>query len=265
MELPSETLHIQTPENVAFGYEVAGIGSRFLAAMIDTAISTFLQMVIAFSLLLLGRYFLPAGLETNNDALIWWIVGAALLLLFAIQWGYYILFEVYWNGQSPGKRWVGLRVIQNDGTPITVGGAAIRNLIRLVDMLPAFYGIGLVTMFIDRQSRRLGDLAAGTLVVLDKGRLKLESLGVSQAAPFTTQPPETEASLPVHLLSPADLRMAEEFLHRRSDLANRQELGLRIARSLAEHMRLSDNLPYPLISEQLIENVVRTARSRIKQ
>ncbi|MEK7327557.1 MAG: RDD family protein, partial [Chloroflexota bacterium] len=97
-----------------------------------------------------------------------WLVAIFGLISFAFFWGYYILFEMLWNGQSPGKRWVGLRVIRTDGTPITLTESIIRNLVRLVDFLPAYYGVGVVTMFINEQSRRLGDLAAGTLVVHDR-------------------------------------------------------------------------------------------------
>ncbi len=103
-----------------------------------------------------------------------WIVAILGLISFILLWGYYIFFEILWNGQSPGKRWVGLRVIRIDGTPITLSESIIRNLVRIIDFLPTAYGVGVVTMFINTNSRRVGDLAAGTIVVHDREAKGLE-------------------------------------------------------------------------------------------
>src|SRR5215510_11634669 len=109
------------------------------------------------------------------------------LASFVLFWGYYIFFEMLWNGQTPGKRWVGLRVIRTDGTPITLSESFIRNLTRLVDFLPAAYGIGIISMFLDKQSRRLGDLAAGTLVVHDRAPISIQSLSVKRTVNLSPQ------------------------------------------------------------------------------
>src|SRR5262249_22782148 len=174
---------IDTPENVVFGYRVAGIGSRFLAAIIDSALIVVLEIVVNLALLLVVLNLFRESLNSNDNAAIAWLLGLFGLIAFAILWGYYIFFELLWNGQSPGKRRMGLRVLRMDGTPITLSESIIRNLVRLVDFLPAYYGVGVVVMFIDGQSRRLGDLAAGTVVVHDRAAVTLESLAAASARP----------------------------------------------------------------------------------
>src|SRR5689334_6316118 len=145
---------IDTPENIEFAYDIAGIGSRFLAAIIDTLLIAVAQAII---FLVIGLLISTLGIRTNFAGGV--LLALGTLLSFAMLWGYYIAFELLWNGQSPGKRAIGLRVVREGGRPITFVGSAIRNLIRIVDFLPAFYGIGVVVMFIDRRARRLGDLA----------------------------------------------------------------------------------------------------------
>ncbi|NJP04505.1 MAG: RDD family protein [Chloroflexaceae bacterium] len=170
---------IDTPENIEFRYDIAGIGSRFLAALVDTILLGLLQISVLFLM-----FFLISRTNVgNDDGLTSIILAVGFLLLFFFQWGYFLLFEMIWNGQSPGKRMVRLRVVREGGRPITFGASAVRNLIRIVDFLPAFYGLGVVVMFIDRRVRRLGDLAGGTLVVKERHALSLESL-TSRAVPL---------------------------------------------------------------------------------
>jgi uncharacterized RDD family membrane protein YckC len=243
MRDPEETLDIQTPENVAFGYQVAGIGSRFLATLADTLIIGLLQVVVVVSFLLvlntLDRTFM-------DDELSPWVIAILGLLLFVFYWGYYIFFEMLWNGQSPGKRWTGLRVIRLDGTPITLSESLIRNLARIVDMLPAAYGIGIVTMFIDRQSRRLGDLAAGTLVVHDRAPITIQSLSVKRAVNLGTQGLNRVSleGFPIERLTNDDLSLIEDFLLRRDQMTHRDQLAVQILNTL--HSRLG--LPPPTMS-----------------
>src|SRR6185295_5543407 len=175
---------IDTPENIEFAYDIAGIGSRFLAAIIDS-------FVIGAALLIVG---IIIGVITARGGFVGSAVGSLIaaisaLLSFVILWGYYIVFDLVWNGQSLGKRAIGLRVVREGGQPITFVSSAIRNLIRIVDFLPAFYGIGVIVMFVDRRARRLGDLAAGTLVVKERRGVTLESLTVPAIA-LATRPGE---------------------------------------------------------------------------
>src|SRR5258706_12013278 len=182
MNPSDDTLRIDTPENVIFGYRVAGIGSRFLAALVDSLLIVVLEVVVNAAALLVGRFVFKFSFAGDDTAGLAWLLGLFGLLSFAFLWAYYIFFEMLWNGQPPGKRWVGLRVLRLDGTPITLSESIIRNLVRLVDFLPAYYGVGVVAMFISSQSRRLGDLAAGTVVVHDRAAVTLESLAAAPAA-----------------------------------------------------------------------------------
>ena len=249
-----DRLEIETPESVAFAYKVAGIGSRFLAAAIDTALIALLQVFVNLTCLLV---YLAAG-EGASDAapeLIYWTVGIALFLAFAVAWGYYIFFELIWNGQSPGKRVVGLRVIRGDGMPISFAESAIRNLVRAVDFLPISYAVGIVAMFADAKSRRLGDLAAGTLVVWDQPARPLAPLiAPPTLAEMRPRPPR---NLPVERLTAGEVEIAEDFLRRRSSLANRAELARHLATNLAKRLELP---PESITdAEALLEEIVGAA------
>jgi len=251
MTLPEETLDIHTPENVAFGYQVAGIGSRFLATLMDTLIITLLQVAVFVSFLLilsaLDRTLLSEELSP-------WFIALLGLFLFVFYWGYYIFFEMLWNGQSPGKRWAGIRVIRADGTPITLSESLIRNLARLVDLLPAAYGIGIIAMFIDKRSRRLGDLAAGTLVVHDRAPISIQSLSVKRSVNLKMQG-MTKVSLegfPIERLTYDDLSLIEDFLTRRDQLTHRERLAIQILTTL--HSRLG--LPPPSMSRLEAEDTL---------
>jgi uncharacterized RDD family membrane protein YckC len=142
-----------TSEKVPFTYRVAGMGSRFLAWLADAAL-----------IVILGTAGVCAGtvLETGRQGL-----GMALILLwfFALSWGYFLVFEWLWYGQTPGKRLLGIRVIQWQGTSVSFYQSAVRNILRAVDSLPFLYPLGFCVAACNRENRRLGDLAAGTLVV----------------------------------------------------------------------------------------------------
>ena len=249
MGLPEETLDIQTPENVAFGYQVAGIGSRFLATLVDTLLILLLQIVVIMVLLLV-----LSGFDLLGQTMAAWVFAVLGIVGFMFFWGYYIFFEMLWNGQTPGKRWVGLRVIRADGTPITLSESFIRNLTRLIDFLPAAYGIGIISMFLDKQSRRLGDLAAGTLVVHDRAPISIQSLASRRTANLSIQghkliPLE---GFPLERLTNDDLALIEDFLLRREQLTHREALANQILNTL--HTRLG--LPLPAISRVEAEDML---------
>lgn len=142
---------VYTPEGVALRLPAAGPVPRAVAWSIDFA--------IRFSVYFLGAVTL--GLLGNTG------MGLQLLLVFTLLWGYPVLFEVLWSGQTPGKRALGLRVIAADGAPVGWMASFARTLLRTVDFLPFFYGIGLVACYADPWNRRLGDLVARTLVIHD--------------------------------------------------------------------------------------------------
>jgi len=142
-------LQLETPEGIDLLLRPAGPVSRARAWLIDSFCSMVLIMLL--SLLLSGFDVLGKGLLT--------------ILFFVINWGYPILFEVLWQGRTLGKKVVGLCVVHDDGTPIGWPASIIRNLLRTADMLPFGYGVGLASCLLQKQFKRLGDLAAGTLVV----------------------------------------------------------------------------------------------------
>jgi uncharacterized membrane protein SpoIIM required for sporulation/uncharacterized RDD family membrane protein YckC len=150
-------LEIETPEHVVLDYEIAGLGSRALAALIDTAVLA----VVLLAMLLLGAW-VQARLPDVP------VFAAAVMLYFVTLWGYFTLFEGFREGQTPGKKWLGIRVIGETGHGITFRQSAIRNLLRLADFLPPPYLLGALFVAIHPKGRRLGDLVAGTVVVRDR-------------------------------------------------------------------------------------------------
>ncbi len=237
----TEQLHeeytIDTPENVSFGYAVAGIGSRFIAALVDSILLGLLLLVLNIALLMGLAAISPDGnpmtAEQSDDWLAGLLIALYALLNFAIFWGYYLLFEWLWQGQTPGKRVVRLRVVSIDGSPVSFVPVAVRNLVRVVDFMPIGYGVGVVTMFCNRQSRRLGDFSAGTLVVKEQGAVTLDTLLAkpstpAQAIPLpataTLDPGPTPDTPPLHQpqadwsgirrLSAADYELVQETLAR---------------------------------------------------
>lgn len=260
MTFQDETLQIDTPENVVFGYQIAGIGSRFLACLVDTLLISALLLFVNFALAALLRL---SDLATGSDSATTWLVALFGLLSFAIFWGYYIFFETLWNGQTPGKRRNGLRVIRRNGTPVTAGEVVIRNLVRIIDLLPAFYGVGIVAMFIDGQSRRLGDLAAGTLVVRDRDAVTLSSLYTAPVAPGAQTGDEpSDGRLPVERLSAQEIEMVEDYFRRRHELANRDAIAWQMARSLCNRMGIASDTIKSYQAERFLSDVQQAHRRR---
>lgn len=235
-----QQLQIETPENVVFGYEVAGIGSRFMATMIDSLI-----LMLLFVLGAVAGGFLTSSAESLISGSAGWIAAIFTIITFLIFFGYYVIFETVWNGQTPGRRMFGLRVVDLEGVPIGLAAAAIRNLVRLIDFLPLFYGLGVVVMFINSQSRRLGDLAAGTLVVHDR-QVTLSSLTDDSFRPRPDIPSDVADRLPVGRLSAESVLLARDFLARRGELVTERGLIRPILQRLYDEMGLTleDQIPY---------------------
>lgn len=175
-----EQLTISTPEQVAFQYEMAGIGSRFVAALLDHLILFVILLLLSIAAITVNISAIFAGAE--GEAVSYLVLAVLTIILFLIIFGYFIVFETVWNGQTPGKRAGRLRVIRHDGQPIRAGEAIIRNLVRLIDFMPGFYGVGFVAMFVDKDARRLGDFAAGTIVVREGEQTRLRDVQVTRPA-----------------------------------------------------------------------------------
>lgn len=157
---------IETPENVQLERRLAGIGSRFIAGLVDNLILAGFYLVMAFVLwvVLAGATTVPGEIVDTIGA---WVLALLLAVAFTVYWGYFVFFELHMQGQTPGKKSAKIRVVRQTGGPITFTDVAIRNLLRVVDGL-AFYGVAGVVMFISRRAQRLGDLASGTVVISEQ-------------------------------------------------------------------------------------------------
>jgi uncharacterized RDD family membrane protein YckC len=269
-DLSSDQLSIDTPELVAIELPLAGIGSRFIALLVDYLIWG-AGMVVVFILALL---LLPA-LRTFNRISAQWAEAIVIFIFFLLNWGYFTLFEAFWNGRTPGKRVAKIRVIQRSGRSIGLVESMARNLVRYVDQLPFFYAVGVITMFVTRQHQRLGDLAAGTLVVRDR-EPETPLWGDTGSRTFTAQlfnghvpipEPHTAVTLPalgISRLSSADLEVLEGFFSRRLDmsLATRQALAQRIAAAIQAKSGLET--PAGASVETFLEATARQLRDQAR-
>jgi uncharacterized RDD family membrane protein YckC len=215
-QLKMEQLRIDTPEQIALELPLAGIGSRFLALAIDTLIQSAFYLVIG--LFLIFTYAVGSSILTFLPRL----VGPAIAIFigFAVYWGYFAFFETIWKGQTPGKRYAGIRVIKDSGRPINAFEAIGRNLMRAVDILPGVYGVGVVCMMLNRQSRRLGDFVAGTVVVHEKDAEDVRPSWSTSNSLLTPRASHHDtAPIPgLARITPEELVLIETYLHRRWDL-----------------------------------------------
>ena len=267
-QLSPDQISIDTPELVSIELPLAGIGSRFIALLVDYLIwGAGLVVVVVLAFLLL-----PA-LRTFNRISAQWAEAIVIFTLFLFNWGYFTLFEAFWNGRTPGKRVAKIRVIQRSGRSIGLVESMARNLVRYVDQLPFFYAVGVITMFVTRQHQRLGDLAAGTLVVRDR-ESETPLWGDTGSRTFTAQLfrasvpiPEphtavTLSALGISKLSSADLEVLEGFFSRRLDmsLATRQALAVRIAAAIQAKSGLET--PPGVSVETFLEATARQLRDQ---
>lgn len=215
-----DRIEVTTPEGVKVSVSVAGVGARFLARMLDTLI----QLGAIIALVIVARVVGDNG-----------FAAAVLIVAFsAVLFGYDLIFEALMHGKTPGKSAAGIRVVDCDGGPVSFWRSAVRNVVRLVDFLPFAYGAGLVTMVATQHTQRLGDLAAGTLVVHDRatGEVELRARS-SHATP--TVPLAAVSHWDVTLVTAHDLATIRHFLDRRVSLppAARQRLSVALASSIA--------------------------------
>lgn len=224
--LPDTDLVVATPERVSFGYQVAGLGTRAIAQLLDLLILGGVLLGIWFTALAVGQ----TGFDTVAFLL-------ALIGSFVVVFGYFWTCEAFWSGQTVGKKVFRLRAVGDRGEPMTFFQAGIRNIVRIVDFLPYAYGVGIVVLFINGKGKRLGDLAAGTIVVKDSDHLALWQLAGGQPAapaPAPSEPPAAPA-LPTVPFAPAT---PEELILRRLDPELR--------RFVTAYARRRPELPVPL-------------------
>lgn len=244
---PPEKLTIETPEQIALEFAIAGAGSRFLAIAIDTLVQ--LGVLLGLALIALAGLWIVSVGGTGVGK---WIAAALIASGFLLYYGYYAGFEAAWSGQTPGKRAMGLRVITLSGQPITPYDAILRNLLRIVDQLPGIYAVGVLSIFFTSKNQRIGDLVAGTVVVQE---------GTGSARAFEAAPAVT-ARLGATRLTVDELAVIETFLARRADIP--EYMRTRTARQLASRIRqrLELSATTHADDEQLIEAVAGEYRSR---
>lgn len=240
----NEQLSVETPEQIDINFQKAGIGSRFYAALIDTLLLVLISLV--------GYYVNRRFISELGDVLGKWLGAMGGIVVFALFWGYYMVLEATTNGQSVGKRVLGLRVIKEGGYPISFADSAIRNLVRIADFLPFFYSVGLCVMLINKNWQRLGDLAAGTLVVKTAGT----DLVLPDARPqvdIASQKFIYAAWMQPALVTEAEMEIIREYLVRRVKLSGirRSELARTIAGPIVEKMGGRGSISYDKFLEEV--------------
>jgi uncharacterized RDD family membrane protein YckC len=246
---PEERLIIDTPEQISLELPVAGIGSRFLAVAVDTVLQALLLVTGA----------LAAALALSRPLRLVQLAGPpmAILFTFCVYWGYFAFFETIWSGQTPGKRLAGIRVIHESGRPISWYEAVGRNVLRAVDFLPALYGVGVITMMLNRHSRRVGDYVAGTVVVYDTlaGRKRPDRFhSMSSATSGAT------SSAPTARITAPELELIETYLRRRRDLdwMVREAMADQIIRRITQTTGVARDAGQS--ADEFLETMARRAR-----
>jgi len=252
MTIAMGRLEIETPDHVVLRFQLAGAGNRGFAAITDFVI------VFAFTFAMGYGY---GQLEPLEPSLVGWENWVVLFELF-LAWLYFVLLEWLWNGQTIGKRLFGLRVISEDGEPARFVAVIVRNLVRVVDFLPFFYGFGLVTLIISSRSQRLGDYAGGTFVVrAPRPRRNWSALRTLSALPRWNLAETKAPTEPTLRVLPGEAqRLVREFVLRERKLTPAARMAL--AKQLAARLR-------PLLPEfqvaddvELIHTVARSLRAR---
>ncbi len=215
---------IETPEGLDLELTLAGVGSRFASALIDITIQ--LVLLVALGLVL------GVGFGVSPDA---GGFGVALyaVLSFLLFVGYDISFEVLASGRTPGKRLNGLRVVRDGGEPVTFTASAVRNILRVIDILPSFYLVGSISILVSPRNQRLGDLAAATLVVRERRAVSAQRPGLRRwgrpRIPVDTATADTTG------VTDEELAAVRSFLERRGELT--LDARNQIAATLAERLR----------------------------
>jgi uncharacterized RDD family membrane protein YckC len=227
-----------TPEHVQLRFQTAGLGSRAAAQLLDTGILLLVNftLFIVFSIVAYGAEELFWG-EAEKYA-----IAILMFVLFLVNTGYFFVFEAFWSGQTLGKKWMKLRVIRDNGQPVTFLSAAIRNLFRIVDMLPSGYFLGAMVSFFHPKDKRIGDLVAGTIVVTENSQtgtlsrkqrvLQKEGLKV----PLVLDDRQRQA------ITREDWQLLSSFITRLDSLSKvkQRELGAQIAERFVQKLEWSD-------------------------
>ncbi len=264
-----DVLIIETPERVPLHFALASIGNRFIACAIDHAIQVLALTLIIIASLVLANF---SSIERFLSSAPKWVYAVMGILVFLILSSYFAFFEWIWSGQTPGKRWLKLRVIREDGRPITFWEAAVRNLLRTFDMMPTpFYSIGLISVFYSTRDQRVGDMVAGTVVIRER---EAEAPAFDQVFATPVSDPALRRSFkPVDFtgslstLTESEIEVVETFLRRRWDLAvvERQWLAWRVTIPILYKIRPNYDLAtftYEGFLEELLHRYLQEHRFR---
>ena len=214
-----KTITIETPEHLELELQLAGIGARFIAFLIDRLIQIGAILGIMFFVTVLlffaGQISQFVEFLGRADKRIGqWLIALGFIFYGLITIGYFVIFEYFWSGTTPGKRSQEIRVIRKDGRPLSIFDSAIRNILRFVDILADVYPIGFIVMFLDSKNRRLGDLVAGTIVISERGGNSPEIRQFS--ADESLLAPELKSA--AARMTSDDYRVISKFLSRRKEL-----------------------------------------------
>lgn len=224
------SVEVETPEQIALSYSVAGIGSRGTAALIDTLISIASLLLLALLMAFAANYAGWKFTVTTTPSTAW-VMAAYVFVQFAVTWGYYVVFEGIWDGQTPGKRIMKLRVVQDGGFSVTFGASAVRNLLRVIDGL-GVYLVAIVVALTNDSRKRLGDIVAGTFVIKEER--------TQSGSPPVRVTPALDRGLST-CLSDEEYSVLERYMQRRSTLdpVHRDAIVAQLATRFANYLPLA--------------------------
>lgn len=216
---------VRTAEHVGISYELAGIGNRVLAAFLDVLLIGIIVIGLSFIVI---RTVLPL-LDLPESVSIPIVAVLVIVLYLLTPFAYWVVLETFWNGQTLGKRIVGIRALRDDGSPVGFFAVATRALLRVLDLVPILLPVDIVLMVASRRGQRLGDLVAGTVVV--KARVERDF------AKLRTRATASVADLTVRGISGEGQRLVREFALREQSL--QPEARHEVARAIARSVRPS--------------------------
>jgi uncharacterized RDD family membrane protein YckC len=245
------SVDVATGEGVAFSYELAGLGSRFFAVFIDVTIQLFVLFAVLIFMAWLGSAVPPPAKATTlskiEDAILESLLVIGGFLLF---FGYFIIFEWLWNGRTPGKRLLGIRVVRDGGFPLDFTAAVVRNVVRIPELVLGFYAISALSTLLSPSNRRLGDMAAGTIVVRDQRYERASATALRREA-------ESDDAL-VRELSAAERELVRRYVERRATLSLAARTA--VAGQIAATIRPKLSVPFDHIDDDhLLVHLAATA------
>ena len=245
-----ESYKIDSPEHVEVEFSLAGLGSRTVAYVLDALV----RIVVALILLLILSL---AGLGNSLLHLSEVLTAILVIFIFVLQWAYFVVFEMALNGQTPGKKWMRIRVVRDGGYSLTFFSSVIRNLLRVVDFLPAFYGLGVFLIFASSRKKRLGDYLAGTIVIHQQ-RTQL----LLPPAPSGMEKALPARRFPLIRLTDEETQVIRAFLERAPSLERedrvrvREKIYQKMVQKIRQVYREYQEEP-PHLRETLLQELVR--------